>query len=247
MAGFGDEKLFWCPSLDDAGNGGTTLNDLSGNGYDGTFQNATGSVWLADTSNNGVRCLNLASTSNQYVSNASFPNLNAGSLAIGFWFYQNSLASWASVVGQGSSTAGISQYLISGAIYGFRGNYASGRIWSGAGVYTAATWHLCVITSAKSAAYAVLPGLMYLDGVLVGPISSYVMGTITGNGFSAGRGVPDSSSLNGRIDDIRVWDCTIGEKRIAEWYAGGRGYTPASGGGSAGFTGIRGISKRLGT
>jgi hypothetical protein len=59
---FGGELLIWCPSLDDSGNGTTTLNDLSGNSRDGTLTNfalgaSTTSNWIADTSNGGVRAL----------------------------------------------------------------------------------------------------------------------------------------------------------------------------------------------
>ena len=41
---------WWCPSLDDAGNGTTTLTDLSGNGNHGTLTNMDPATdWVADT------------------------------------------------------------------------------------------------------------------------------------------------------------------------------------------------------
>ena len=232
MAGFGDEKLFWCPSLDTAGNGGTTLNDLSGNGYHGDFQVMTGSAWIADTSTNGVRCLQVTSASNHRVTNTTFPNMTNGSWTIGFWFLCDTLTNFMSVAGQGSSTAGFSQYLTTGgAINAFRGSESVARLRTGTGVITAGAWVFCVMESAGSTGAGGMPvGLIYVNGVLQGPAVAAQRSTVTGTGFQFGRGVNGDSSLGGRIDDLRIWDCAIGEKRIAQWYSGGRGFTPAASG-----------------
>ena len=48
--GLGDEVGWWCPSLDDTGNGTVTLNDLSGSGDDGTLTNMDAATdWVSDT------------------------------------------------------------------------------------------------------------------------------------------------------------------------------------------------------
>lgn len=47
---------WWCPSLDTAGNGTTTLTDLSGNGNDLAITSPNiANTWITDTSNGGVR------------------------------------------------------------------------------------------------------------------------------------------------------------------------------------------------
>jgi len=57
--GIGGEIAWWCPSLDDSGNGTATLNDLSGNGKTGTIAASPpiSSAWVTDTDSGGIRAV----------------------------------------------------------------------------------------------------------------------------------------------------------------------------------------------
>lgn len=57
----GSEVSIWCPSLDTAGNGTTTLTDLVSTRHI-SLVNMTGADWVADTNNSGVRALQFNGT-----------------------------------------------------------------------------------------------------------------------------------------------------------------------------------------
>jgi len=67
--GIGGEIAWWCPSLDDSGNGTTTLTDFIA-AQNGTLTNFAlsggASNWIADTNFGGVRCLD-GDGANDYV------------------------------------------------------------------------------------------------------------------------------------------------------------------------------------
>lgn len=63
--GIGGELAWWCPSLDDAGNGTATLHDLVGSA-NGTLTNMDAATdWVADTANGGVRALDFDGLNDQ--------------------------------------------------------------------------------------------------------------------------------------------------------------------------------------
>lgn len=71
--GIGGEVGWWCPSLDDAGNGTGVLNDLTGNSNEGTLTNMDPATdWFADTASGGVRALDFDGV-NDYVAISSSP------------------------------------------------------------------------------------------------------------------------------------------------------------------------------
>lgn len=76
--GLGGEVLWFCPSLDDSGNGTTTLNDFSGGGLNGTLANfalsGSTSNWVADTANSGVRAI-ASDGSNDIITASAIPSL----------------------------------------------------------------------------------------------------------------------------------------------------------------------------
>lgn len=74
----GGEVVWWCPSLDTAGNGTTTLNDFSGSGLNGTLTNfalsGSTSNWVADTANSGIRAI-ASDGSNDIITASAIPSL----------------------------------------------------------------------------------------------------------------------------------------------------------------------------
>lgn len=75
--GIGGEIVWWCPTLDDAGEDSATLNDLSGNGYNGTLTNVdAATAWVDDNSYGGTRGIEYTGTDDHVTSSnisLSFP------------------------------------------------------------------------------------------------------------------------------------------------------------------------------
>ncbi|EMI22438.1 LamG domain protein jellyroll fold domain protein [Rhodopirellula maiorica SM1] len=87
--GLGGEIIWLCPSLDNAGNGTTTITDLSGNGNDGTLTNATpATAWKADTEHGGVRAIDLDGTNDYVATTLNAVPVSSHSFAI--WVYKPS-------------------------------------------------------------------------------------------------------------------------------------------------------------
>lgn len=76
----------WIPSLDDAGNGTTTLNDLIGS-RDGTLTNMAtpSSNWVADTGAGGIRRIDFDDTNDFATLGSGVILPSAGGLAISWW------------------------------------------------------------------------------------------------------------------------------------------------------------------
>ena len=75
----------WIPSLDTAGNGTTTLNDLIGS-RDGTLTNMDASTdWVADTGSGGVRALDFDATNDFATLGSGVVLPSSGGLAISWW------------------------------------------------------------------------------------------------------------------------------------------------------------------
>ena len=73
--GIGNELAWWCPSLDETGNGTTTLYDLVGS-VNGTLTNMDASTdWVADTASGGVRCLDFDGT-NDFIDYGATPGIS---------------------------------------------------------------------------------------------------------------------------------------------------------------------------
>jgi hypothetical protein len=82
----GKEPAFaWIPSLDTAGNGTTTLNDLIGSRH-GTLTNMdAGTDWVSDTGAGGVRALDFDDTNDFATLGAGIVLPGSGGLAISWW------------------------------------------------------------------------------------------------------------------------------------------------------------------
>lgn len=96
--GLGGEIGWWCPSLDDSGVNTTTLNDLSGNGRNGTLSNmvtsGAGNDWIADTTSGGVRALDF-NGNNNFVNISGFATgISTGDFSISVWVYPRALSGY---------------------------------------------------------------------------------------------------------------------------------------------------------
>lgn len=87
--GIGDELLWLCPSLDDAGNGTATLNDLStgGTADASLILLDTAAAWIADTTDGGVRALLTDGVDGYALATPDLSAIIAGTWSLSLWLY----------------------------------------------------------------------------------------------------------------------------------------------------------------
>lgn len=212
--GIGDELLWWCPSLDDSGNGTTTLNDLSGNGRSGTLTNMDAATdWVADTNAGGIRALDFDGT-NDRVTSATIANQSA--LTVTAWV-NTSTATRSGIFTIGAAGAGVYIDVLStgalrcaiettaGASFIFRD---SSSIVSGQG------WRHVAMTATTTAVNVFVSGAnVTTGGSASGTITQIALGTV-----NAARGFlsPYGGFLSGRLDDMRVFARVLSNQEIAD-------------------------------
>lgn len=210
-----DMIAWWSPSRDDSGNGTTTLNDLSGNGFDGTLTNMDEETdWVADTAEGGVRALELDG-SNDFVAIAGTLWNSTGPVTFAFWQYVS--GSHNRGHGGTGTDSGNDRFTChvpwgDGNIYWDYGDFnVDGRISYGgysSGGYFDKWTHVC-LTSAGAAGSAMA---ILLDGVSKatttasdgpsGAVTNFTLGSAVGNLFL------------GKIDDIVIYDRVLASEDI---------------------------------
>ena len=233
----------WIPSLDTAGNGTTTLNDLIGSKH-ATLTNfaLTGSTsnWVADTDAGGVRALDF-DNSNDYADIGAVDVLpSSGALGLSWWEKHTSVSgTWQSRF----------RFRIAGATRSFLLFRSTAptfeRVsWIGksSGTYLRAStaptiadsvgvWKHFVLTGASFVSDTTSDWTLWVDGVaqtliLGGGASSF--------GNAASRigldGLGDDPT-NARLDDIRVWTQSLDTSDVSYLYnsGSGRGRIPVTG------------------
>ena len=226
--GIGGEVAWWCPSLDST-QSGSTLTDLAGsNNVTLTNMALSGSSsnWVSDTESGGSVAIDLDGT-NDYGdagTSATFSpspmsislrlKMNASPAAFDGIFGRSSGSGWNDGFGlYWTSSTGIRFWLNSYSV-----NYASGS------VADATTWNHIVGTWTTTQQPKI-----YANGTL---------GTSTGGGptsqsgtsvqLSIGRLFSDTYNINGRLDDIRIFNRVITSGEISS-LGSQRGYQPSSG------------------
>jgi len=225
-----DESGWWCPSLDDTGDGTNTLYDLAF-GNDGTLINMEAGDWVADTSNGGIRALDFDG-SDEYVSLPIGGTAAHSTGAVSLWFYTDAIEDatlfWA---GDNATTSTELILLIrndSKLRIGLRnvGTYAwvkDSTSWT----YSTGRWyHLCLVQDGVSTK-------VYIDNTLVAMTDVLAENDATGwfdymgtcNALEIGRSGDLSPDrwLNGRLDDVRIFPSVPSVTDI-EKLASRRGY-----------------------
>lgn len=227
--GMGDEIAWWCPSLDDSGNGTTTLNDFIGSNH-GTLTNmaltGTTSNWVADTDSGGVRAIAVDGTNDriQVSRQSSLP------LALSIWFKPRSHKTWHTLYSNDESLTGPRLLWVlvqtSGSSYTlsyYTGSYVNSSVIT----VPTATWsHFGINISAAGAVE------FYFNGASIGTNTGGIGGTA---GLAAG--IMGSSGLGplgfnaaGMFDDFRIYGSARTQGQFA-LLASKRGYEPSAGGG----------------
>jgi hypothetical protein len=226
--GIGGEVGWWCPSLDDAGNGTGVLNDLTGNSNEGTLTNMDPATdWVADTSSGGVRALDFDGVNDQLFITHSSVLMPVTAISISVWVKFNiSLASQIDFI----TLAAKENYgANTGYFLAFRtdqpDNFLSFRIngsltvnsinWAPTTFFDDLAWHHICATYDKTTMRLFVDGVQRASAAYTADI-----GSNTNNLGPFSRGA-------WRGDDLRIFNRAISSTEIALLYSK-RGYQPVS-------------------
>ena len=210
--GIGGEIAWWCPSLDDSGNGTTTLNDLTGNGNTGTLTNMDASTdWVADTTSGGVRALDFDG-SNDHVTGSGLASISGATSSVSVWVKFDTLTGVGDVlltIGTGQrfwQIANATQVYVSSALA-----TVSSQTWVGA-------WtHIALIADGTTTA-------AYRDGTLISTSGSTPTAIASGTkAFRIADWTAGGFAFDGLLDDMRVFARVLSQAEITK-LASKRGY-----------------------
>ena len=188
----------WIPSLDTAGNGTTTLTDLVGSNH-GTLTNMdAGTDWVADTSNGGVRALDFDGVNDYVVSGSNINVTGASNRSVSAWVKFDALVNQ-SVVGWGVDSVSRWFYLTIVNSYWYISGYLNDY---DTGVLATIGWHHVVV------AYDGTTVTVFVNGASIGSTSK-TYNTTAGPLYFGRRNVLNDFHLNGRLDDIRIWNQSL--------------------------------------
>lgn len=237
--GIGGEIGWWEPSLDDTGNGTTTLYDLAGSSNGALINMDAATDWVADTASGGSLALDFDGV-NDYVSIPNTRTHSSGSeLTISCWVKRNAASVYYELVTKFVATSAANEdgWLL-------RWDSANKLTWTVAqsggydtyvssSAYTTTDWaHVAVTHKFGSSANTAL----YLNGAVVS--ASYAIGT--------GTRIPDADAtsdaillgvqryagvsynlLAGRLDGVRIFYSILSAATIAK-LASRRAYQPGT-------------------
>jgi len=218
VSGLGDEKAWWCPSLDAANAGTDTLLDFSGNGKTGTLTSMDpASDWVLSASK---YCLDFDGTNDQVLA-AEAMSVSAN-VSISLWANVAAASKGAFIKIGGSSGVGIG---IGDGTLDANGLILTlaheGVAWLNTGYsFTTNTWTHIAFT--KTAANA---GEVFVNGVSVittGSIAIASAGDLTT--YIGGYSAPPDRFCTAKLDDIRLFDRVLSGAEITA-LATTRGYT----------------------
>lgn len=244
--GIGGESLWVCPSLDDLGNGTSTLYDLIASNNGTLIGLNPPTDWVTDTSNGGVRALDFDGANDTVTFGDVLDSVFTGASAkvsISAWFYNRSSGSRTLVSKLGDSTHSENQrqFILSVesdkiefAWYGAL-NASAYRVVRAANTIATSTWyHVAVLFDATMATINSKVAI-YINGSLAsisipfsaGSPSSIQNGTAQ---LSLGAAVGTSASaitydFDGLMDDVRIFGRLLNSTEIA-LLASKRAYQP---------------------
>jgi autotransporter-associated beta strand protein len=208
---------------------GTNAADATGNGWTGTLMN--GATWTTGHSNN---CVNLSSSSQQYVSLPNNITTNLNDFTIAAWVNLTSITTWMRIFDFGWETNAVwgstyyttpTRYMLltpqgSSGVVRFTittGGGGTEQVMNGTSALPVGSWHHVAVTLAGT------NGTLYVDGAPVGSsaitITPSQLGSTSQNciGKSQYSGDP---YLNGKVDDFRIYNGALSAAQIAALAAG---------------------------
>ena len=202
--GLGDEKLWWCPSINDS------ANDISGNGNDGSYGGNMTTV--ADTDNGGSMAY-FADDWGDYVAVDQFGGPLSESRTVSYWIKRVGTGSYTEIgtarnyfFGGGNNRWVLQQ----GSTYVFWSTSSSTYILSSP---VKNTWEHVTIVRDNGSGDAEL----YLDGTLVDtwtPSAIYDASTDPSDFFAGMMPQTGNATIDLYMDDIRTYDRTLTQAEI---------------------------------
>jgi len=208
----GSEVSIWCPSLDTAGNGTTTLTDLVSTRHI-SLVNMSGSDWVADTNNGGVRALQFNGTNKRGTCTFS---VGLNDLTLSLWFFVASKTVFSRLmevdyinsfwVGQNDANAVGGGALCQNSPYGSFSNF------------TANQWNHVLVTRNAGT------NRCFVNGSNAGSSNHARPTTTTATGTLGIGAIPNGSNGTAcKLDDIRIFSRVLSGAEITA-LASKRGY-----------------------
>ena len=231
VTGIGGEVGWWCPSLDDAGNGTTNLLDLSGvNNNRGTLTNMDAATdWVADTDSGGVRALDFDGINDYGEISSSF--VLTGAFSISWWENLNAVNSFHAVasIKTSASSSSFIIYRSTNSSYQFltwRNTTSSPQSAfraSNASNLSMGSWRHFCITGINLASSMIGDFQAYENGVplIVTTAGNFVASTFVNSIARDGLGTFN----NAKFDDIRIFNRVLTTSEV-QALASKRGYQP---------------------
>ncbi|MBN2589098.1 MAG: LamG domain-containing protein, partial [Sedimentisphaerales bacterium] len=200
-----DQPIAYYPMNDGSG---TTVEDASGNGNDGTIIGAL--EWVEGAPDYGTG-LDFPATAGNYVNCGTFdPSGGDNILTVSAWFKIETLGGYQCIVGKAvEESAGAVQWQLTLTATGQLGFNLGAGFAAISDAVTAGEWHHAAMTLNGS------DGELFLDGVSVG--------TRTGLGLNAARvddpvmiGVVRSFLFNGIIDEVALFHAALSQADIQD-------------------------------
>jgi len=216
-----DAVGWWCPSLDDTGDGTNTLYDLA-NGNDGTLINMEAGDWVADTSYGGIRALDFdGSNENIDLPALTWTNTTQGTISL--WFKSDShtvqLRPFAYCDDGVYTVLRINQGGNDEIKAIVTDDVGTSEVFTTA--YDVAEWHHVAWTYANSGNLE-----LWVDGTSIGTDVVSTVEVVAGIGRKIGSGRVNNNYFNGLIDDVRIFDSVLDQAEISK-LASQRGYDDA--------------------
>lgn len=223
--GIGGEVGWWCPSLDDVGNGTSTLYDLAGS-KNITLTNMEEGDWVADTTNGGIRSLQFDGV-NEYGDGGTSITFSPSPMSISFWCKSNSNPTiFEGMIGKVTNGSWNSGWGV------FFESATNIRFWMG--IYSVSYANATVASATSWNHYACIWNPSTQLKIHVNTVSGTTTGTVpatqtgTTTQLAIGRHQSDPYNLACRMDDIRIFNRVITSDEITA-LASQRGYQPSTG------------------
>lgn len=216
----------WCPSKDTAGNGTTTLTDLSGSNT-GTLTNMDAATdWVADTGAGGVRALDFDGSNDCVRCGTGINASLLSEITISGWFKFRNRSSVNGFLGNGAAGG-------SGGFAFEIGRTANKLGWLqnsntidavSTGIITDANWHHIVLVRTGSTGSWTIT--FYIDNASSAHSTSANPAPLVNNGqFTIGRYGDFSGGFNSSclMDDLRVWNQALNSGDVSHLWNSGSG------------------------
>jgi hypothetical protein len=193
----------WCPSLDEVGNGTTTLTDFIGSS-DGVFNNMNAATdWVSDTGAGGIRAVSLNGIAGMVIIPPFATGITAWSLS--WWQKINDISGFR----VGISFEGSPYFHIPyNSVATFYNTRPDDRL--AVSLNTTDWFHIGVVETGSV-------GKLYVNGVLQGSYTGGSAGSINSKSLYIGGRLPGGvNAVTGRFDDIRVFGVALADADLAE-------------------------------